>query len=776
MIFRALFPLLFAIAAVAAPSVAADLDLSVLPPTSDRAPEPTPHFPSRVAAFVWRNWNLVDLDRAAETIGASPDDLKAIADAMGLPEYVAPKWDPARSYITIARRNWSLLPYEQLLTLLNFEPKEFAEKLREDDFLSVKLGAKPNCEPLVYLAPTEEELEAARKIAERVRDVLGDESTLAETPRFSFLDDFSGEVEAPELAASETSSESERFQIRYLHSYFAVFGDPLLRDSSELYPDKLLEKLRERGINGVWLHSLLRDLTPGTDDFPEFGEKSEIRRANLRDLVARAKRFGIDVYLYMNEPRAMPTSFFETRPETRGVEEGAYSAMCASSPKVRRWLSDSLAFLFKDVPGLGGVFTISGSENLTTCVSHGRFASCERCSKRTDAELIADLNAAIEEGVHRSAPDAKVIVWDWGWRGHAIATDIVEKLPKNVWLQSVSEWATPIERGGVPVSVGEYSISVVGPGPRALAHWDAAKKAGLKTIAKCQFNSTWELASIPTIPALDLVAKHAKNLANSGVDGVMAGWSLGGYPSVNLETVQAFAANPSATEDEILDLMATRLFGTEGAPLARQGWTTASKAFEEFPYGGSVVYDAPNQIGPANLLRLEPTGWPATMVGIPYDHLDAWRGPYPPEIFASQMEKCGSGFLQGAASLAKAARIAPEERKEEALAQARYAEVAGVVYLSVANQTRFVLLRDRMAELKKQSTATEARAELRECAERAIELAKNEIELAKRLRRAAMEDSRVGFESTNQYWFVPNDLVEKIVSCLDIIERLEAEK
>ena len=54
-----------------------------------------------------------------------------------------------------------------------------------------------------------------------------------------------------------------------------------------------------------------------------------------------------------------------------------------------------------------------------------------------------------------------------------------------------------------------------------------------------------------------------------------------------------------------------------------------------------------------------------------------------------------------------------------------------------------------------------------------IELARNEIELAKRLRRADLEDSCVGFESTNQYWFVPNDLVEKVVSCLDIIERLE---
>ena len=89
-------------------------------------------------------------------------------------------------------------------------------------------------------------------------------------------------------------------------------------------------------MNGVWLHALLRDLTPATEDFPEFGVDSETRRTNLRDLVNRAKKYGIDVYLYMNEPRAMPAAFFESHEDVRGVTEGTYCAMCASSPKVRR--------------------------------------------------------------------------------------------------------------------------------------------------------------------------------------------------------------------------------------------------------------------------------------------------------------------------------------------------------------------------------------------------------------------------------------------------------
>ncbi len=793
-------------------SDAAPLDLSPLPTGEEKAAEPIPHFPNRIAAFVWRNWNLATLEAMARTLETSPEKVAQIAELLGLPPYKEPTWEPDRVYITLTRRNWSILPYEQMLTLLDLEPTEFAEKLREDDFLWVKLGRlKPICETLRFEEPSEADVAAMRKIAADVRETLGDELDAPETPRFAFLDEL-GTVDGENLAAGKDwtfekrlavgedaavgenlakngeindgaiSSENNgnvakrmtRFEICYLHSYFAVFGDPLLQDDAKLCPDGLLQKLSERGVNGVWLHALLRDLAPPTAEFPELGAKSDVRRATLRNLVKRAKKYGIDVYLYMNEPRALPAPFFENRPHIRGVAQEKYFAMCASAPETRRWLVDSLAAVFADVPRLGGIFTITGSENLTTCASHMRQGECPRCSKRDYVDLIADLNAAMAEGVWRSAPDAKVIVWDWGWRGHGIATDVIARLPKGVWLQSVSEWALPLERGGVPVSVGEYSISAVGPGPRAIEHWAAAKKAGLKTIAKCQFNATWEIASIPTIPALDLVVRHAANLSRSGVDGVMAGWSLGGFPSINLEAIQEFK-DETTTEAEALDRLANRVFGAKGAATGRAGWTKVSRAFEEFPYSGAVVYNAPNQIGPANLLRLEPTGYRATMVGIPYDDVAAWTAPYPPLVFAEQMEKCGRGFREGAALLAEAARNAPEERRVEAERQARCADVAGVVYLSCANQTRFVLLRDERNALRKAENAenSENAARLTAVESEMAAIVRDEIELAKALRRAAAADSCVGFESTNQYWFVPNDLVEKIISCRQILDELK---
>ena len=95
------------------------------------------------------------------------------------------------------------------------------------------------------------------------------------------------------------------------------------------------------------------------------------------------------------------------------------------------------------------------------------------------------------------------------------------------------------------MKIGEYSLSAVGPGPRATRHWELARQAGLKTAAKVQVNNSWELASLPYLPVMDLVAEHCHNLASLGVDGMMLSWSLGGYPSPNLDIAARFAVQPT---------------------------------------------------------------------------------------------------------------------------------------------------------------------------------------------------------------------------------------
>jgi hypothetical protein len=737
---------------------------SELPAVADRAPVPTPHFPDALHAVVWRNWGLVEPVRLGEVLGASAEQVTELATSMGLPsEAAVPAEMSSRGYITLIRRNWHLLPYEQLLQLLDVSAEELAFRLREDDFLYIKLGSlKPNCPPVKYAPPSDEAKARAEAIRNVVEKHFGKRLAQSQEPRFAFIEEFSQPASADGHQAAETASDDE--QLRFIFSYCAIFGDALSDPTLDPYPDGLLAELRARGVNGVWLHTVLRQLAPGGGAFPEFGEGSAARLEVLRLLVERAARHGIKVYLYLNEPRAMPLEFFDERKEMLGVREGEHGALCTSHPAVRQWLTDAVAHVFHEVPGLGGVFTITASENLTSCSSHGQHATCPRCKGRTEADIVGELHEAIVAGVEREAPNAKVIAYDWGWG--AGSADVIKQLPSSVWLMSVSEWSLPVRRGGVDSVVGEYSISAVGPGPKAQRHWEIAQQRGLKTVAKVQLNNSWELSSVPYLPVLDLVGQHCLNLKKSGVDGLMLSWSLGGYPSLNLELASLLGEREEPDLDAALQQLAVKHYGVEAAPRVRQAWKQFSDAFQEYPFHISVLYNAPQQMGPANLLYGEPTGYQATMVGIPYDDLARWGGPFPPSALAAQMEAVANGWLKGIAELEAALPSVPAGGRSQIESDLRVAMAAYEHFQSVANQIRFTMARDALRTASTDADKATAKNEQ-------LAMLEKEIAAASELFDLAVADSRLGYEPSNHYFYVPLDLIEKVINCESLKSQLQ---
>ena len=278
-------------------------------------PEPVafPHFPSPLYTFLWRNWNAVDVDRLAKVLEATPDQVRELAAAMGLPPAVPVSEDmKRRNYLSIVRRNWHLLPYDQLLTLIDMSAEELAFILREEDFFYAKLGSlKPKCPRLAYQAPDDATRARLAEIKGWVEESFGDELKRTGEPRFAFVEEFRHAKPGMELRPIDKSV----FKVKYIYSYFALFGDALLHPDLDPFPDGLLQRLAGQGVDGVWLHVVLRQLAPGGADFPELGADHEKRIENLKKLVARAKRFGISVYLYVNEPRSMPNAFFKNRPD-----------------------------------------------------------------------------------------------------------------------------------------------------------------------------------------------------------------------------------------------------------------------------------------------------------------------------------------------------------------------------------------------------------------------------------------------------------------------------
>ena len=260
------------------------------------------------------------------------------------------------------------------------------------------------------------------------------------------------------------------------------------------------------------------------------------------------------------------------------------------------------------------------------------------------------------------------------------------------------------------------------------------------------------------------MAEHVSNLSESGVNGLMLSWSLGGSPSPNLEIARDFqTTNTAATmedkakrRNEVLDRVATNRYGN-GAGKAREAWALFSTGFREFPYHVDLCYSGPQQWGAANLFFPKPTGYRATMVGIPYDDVRSWCAVYPPDVAAGQFRKIADHFAQGLPLLREAIALAPPERKREVESEYRFADAARLHFAACANMIEFNTFRNRWLEEK---DANEK--------QRLIALIENtitaELQTARDMYRLAKSDSRIGYESSNHYFYLPIDIAEAIVS------------
>jgi hypothetical protein len=145
--------------------------------------------------------------------------------------------------------------------------------------------------------------------------------------------------------------------------------------------------------------------------------------------------------------------------------------------------------------------------------------------------------------------------------------------------------------------------------------------------------------------------------------------------------------------------------------------------------------------------------------------LNGWRAIYPPEIFVQQFERVADGFDHALAELktVTAQGQGATSAQRQALAEeCGVAEAAAIHFRSSANQARFVVARQAVTSAKTVDDAAPHRAAM-------DKVLRDEIALARRLYAIQSRDSRIGFEASNQYYYVPVDLMEKVLNCHDLL-------
>lgn len=693
--------------------------------------KPLPYFtPQKWQTVLLRNYGLVPAARLAAVLGTDEETITREACRLGLEQITYnPDWQKL-GYINIIKCNWHILPYEQLLTILDMNEKTLDYCLKEDDFLGVKLGSfKPQAEPVTYSPLSDTEIAETARLAAIIRAAY----------RADYAKPFDFYKGEPIKAAAV--AKNDQF-LRIAYSYSMLYGDTFL-DGEDVLPDELLARLQAVGVNGLWMQGVLSKLSPypfvkGLD------EGYETRRKNLNKIIAKCKQYGIGVYLYFNEPRGLAPD--QLTPETEPMKGNLFDntwSLCTTLKPVQDYLYEAVKGLVTATPELSGIITITMSENMTNCHSRPH-NNCPHCKHLRHQDVVPQVNNIIQRAITDAGVKTRVLanLWSWtapyGWSEEDILEGIA-RMDRKIDILSVSEMGG-VMIDGQRVEIEEYAISKIGPceeTKKALSH---ARALGHRIMAKVQINSSWEMAVVPYIPVFDLIMAHMQNLKELGVGGLMLSWTVGGYPTVSLDLVNRFFADGFSYDDFLCDHFAAQ------AALVKQAVKHFSDGFRHFPHTIPMLYDGPQELGPSNLLYKEATAYTATMVTYAHDDYNTWRGKYTLNEWLGLLDSLLGEWKKGLALL------------EDVVGNTAFCELrrfAEVIYVNLRSavvQARYNAARDADEREKLPALLSE------------------EKELTEWLYRLAASDARIGYEASNHYYFTQNSFLEKLIN-LDLLMR-----
>ncbi len=552
------------------------------------------------------------------------------------------------------------------------------------------------------------------------------------------------------------------------------------------YHDNLLMRLAEHGFNGIWVRGSFRHFAK-VSVFPEFGKDSDRILSRLESLTQRAGRFGINVFLYLNEPLgiAEDDEFFKNHPQCRG-SASVFKPMvnlCTSTPEIKTYLRESANYIFTHVPKLAGCVMITASEYPSHCWCRsgisidnpaeriGEVASCPRCKDRTPQEVVGEIVRLIREGACAARPDAEIITWNWSWAMWEPDPQegVLAALPPETIVMGDYERGEPAEAMGFAYTNDEYNIKVVGPSQRFRGVADFMRSKGRPVYARIQIGTTHENPDIPYLPVPTKIAEKYHTLRETQVAGMMTCWNFGNMPCLATEVAGEFTWSPQPEIEEGMRAVAARNFGEAVADEVLEAWKVMARAHDDFPGSIPVMYNGPLSRGPAFLFIFDqidkafPHSWLLDK-DIRGDRLD-WATPFGPEKVLECYRSEARKGAQAVDMLHTALDKTSGEDRRRLQREAGVLEFHLIQTRSAANVVDFLLRRDEFY-------AATAPAEKTALLDRIEAICKDEMENAGRAIPLLQADPRLGWHGEAYGYMISPELVEqKLEGLREILER-----
>jgi hypothetical protein len=375
------------------------------------------------------------------------------------------------------------------------------------------------------------------------------------------------------------------------------------------------------GINGIPIMALFEDYVlpdPGGPFGSLRNPAAGANRARLAHLARQASRFGVRIFLMAYNPKLAPDHrVFSDRPASRGAiqADGAFRTLCTSDPVTRRFLAESWASLFAEIPDLGGVLAITGGEGFYHCYMRGRndAEDCPRCSRREGSETVAEFVNAVARAVRAENPEALLLTWPYSaghWSHDRDQEAFIGRLdPEHVIFQTeVDKDSVDWRKAGYAKNIWDYSMSRTTPSERCRRQRRLCREAGLPFSVKLQVNNSIECLNVPYLPTLENQRAIWENARRLRPRAIHSRWLFDGSCKSPSEEMGFWSIWGDGTEyadlRRALKAIAERDFGVAAAPFVVRAWRRFSEAMRHHPqldyYVGSYF------VGPAQPLALNP--------------------------------------------------------------------------------------------------------------------------------------------------------------------------
>ena len=556
------------------------------------------------------------------------------------------------------------------------------------------------------------------------------------------------------------------------------FIDELTNDI-DYYPEEYLNKLAHENVNGLWLTVYLKDYP--TSIIPGHGKDAEKRYEKLRQVVAKCRRYGIKIYLFMSEPKLWGEPYFcvpeadaAEHPELIGFKREPYGFFCTSQNAGKQYFRDTVGGLFANVPGLGGIINIMYGEDNGCCASASQIfpglttQGCPLCSQHDVADLYADLAALIKETMTRYNPEAEYIGWFYapGQRDGSAQSEqllhIAEKFPKDCTFMLNFESGGAIEQLGKTRCVFDYSLAYVGPSE---LFKDSCSRAG-KSGAKLQVGCSHENAAVPFMPVPENLYDKYHFMSRNNVTAAMQCWYFGNYPGLMNKAAGKLSFLPFPEKaGEFLEALA-RPEWRQDAPLVASAWHDFSMAYRNFP--GNLAFE---WYGPLH----NSIAWPLHLFPVNEPIAPSWILKNFPEVSGDRIgESLGLGHtIDEALTLCCTMYEAWQKgldkllsikefylKNPPRLADILLAEAIGLQMKSTCNILRFYQLRQEMIYRQ-----TDHLEEMKQ-------IVQDEIANSRQMIGLCQKDCRLGYHSEAEgYHYFP----EKLEARIRLLEELLAE-